>query len=61
MTRLPLLALSSFGLGVLLMIPFEFWFTRLFGVLALFGAVVLGVFAIARPEFLEAESEPDDA
>ena len=47
------LALGCFVLGVLLMIPFEHWLTRVLGVAALFAAIVIGVFAIARPEFLE--------
>jgi hypothetical protein len=51
-TRLPLVALGAFVLGVLLMIPFELWITRVLGMAALFFAVVAGVFAIATPEFL---------
>jgi hypothetical protein len=56
--KLGLVALGCFGLGVALMIPFEFWFTRVLGVGALFAAIVTGVFAIASPEFLEHE-EPE--
>jgi hypothetical protein len=56
-TRLPLLALASFALGVALMVPFEGTITRILGVAALFGAVVAGVFAIASPELL---SEDED-
>jgi hypothetical protein len=55
--RLPLLALGSFVLGVALMIPFESTLTRVVGIAALFTAIVAGVFAIARPEFLEEEDE----
>jgi hypothetical protein len=58
--RLPLLALASFVLGVALMIPFENVFTRIAGIAALFAAIVAGVFAIARPEFLEQEEELSD-
>ena len=57
--KLGYVALACFGLGVLLMIPFEHWFTRVPGVAALFAAVVIGVFAIARPEFLE-DADRDD-
>jgi hypothetical protein len=57
---LPLVALGLFGLGVLLMIPFEAWYTRVPGVACLFGAIVVGVFAIATPEFLES-GEDDEA
>lgn len=62
MKRLPLLALGSFALGVALMIPFEYTITRVVGVLALFGAIVAGVFAIATPETLAPdEDEPEFA
>lgn len=60
MTRLPVIALGCFVLGVALMIPFEAWYTRVLGVGALFAAIVVGVFAIARPDFLEDE-EPGRA
>jgi hypothetical protein len=53
--RLGVVALGCFVLGVLLMIPFEFWLTRVLGVAALFAAIVVGVFAIATPGFLEEE------
>jgi hypothetical protein len=63
MRRLPLIALGCFVLGVLLMIPFEYWLTRVLGVALLFAAIVTGVFAIASPEFLDDEepefAEPD--
>ena len=52
MTRLPVLALASFTLGVALMIPFEYTITRILGVGLLFAAIVTGVFAIASPELL---------
>jgi hypothetical protein len=54
MTRL---ALALGVLGVVLMIPFDAWYTRALGVLALFGFVVAGVFAIAAPANLE---DPED-
>ena len=60
MTRLPQLALGSFVLGIALMIPFEYTVTRILGVAALFGAIVAGVFAIARPEWLEADEDDVD-
>jgi hypothetical protein len=50
-------ALVAGGLGALLLILFEEWFTRLLGVLGLFAFVVAGVFAIASPSFLEAEDD----
>ena len=57
--RLGVVALACFVLGVALMIPFEYWFTRVLGVGALFAAIVVGVFAIATPDFLAAEDEDD--
>jgi hypothetical protein len=51
------LALASFALGVALMIPFEYWFTRVLGVAALFAAILLGVFAIASPELLDGDDD----
>jgi hypothetical protein len=51
-SRLPVLALSAFVLGVALMIPFEYTVTRILGVALLFAAIVAGVFAIAQPEWL---------
>jgi hypothetical protein len=58
-SRLPAIALGCFVLGVALMIPFDHVVTRVLGVAALFAAIVVGVFAIATPEFL-AEDEPGD-
>ncbi len=54
MTRL---ALAALVLGVLLLVPFDAWFTRLLGVLALFAFVVAGVFAIANPALLDDDDE----
>jgi hypothetical protein len=59
-TRLPVLALCSFVIGIALMIPFEYTVTRVLGVAALFGAIVAGVFAIAQPEWLEIDEEDVD-
>ena len=53
------LALGCFVVGVALMIPFEHWLTRVLGVAALFAAIVVGVFAIATPDFLAAADEGD--
>ena len=64
MTRRPplgLVALGLFGLGVLFMIPFEAWYTRVLGVGCLLGAIVVGVFAIATPEFLESVDDDEAA
>jgi len=57
---LALVALAALAVAVLLMVAFDEWFTRLPGVLALFAFIVAGVFAIARPEFLEEEERAGD-
>jgi hypothetical protein len=51
------LMLGSLAAGLVLMIGFDVWFTRLFGVLALFTFIVTGVFLIADPAFLEREED----
>lgn len=52
--RLTMLTIAAFALGVALMIPFEATATRILGVVSLFAFIVLGVFAVARPERLGA-------
>jgi hypothetical protein len=39
--------------GVALMIPFDATVTRVLGIALMFAFIVVGVFAIANPEFLE--------
>jgi hypothetical protein len=48
---------ACLGAGLLLMLLFEAWFTRLAGVACLFAFIVSGVFLIADPAFLAAEDE----
>jgi hypothetical protein len=48
---------TCLGAGLLLMLLFEAWFTRLLGVAALFAFIVSGVFLIADPAFLAAEED----
>jgi hypothetical protein len=50
-------ALVAGAIGALLLIVFDAWFTRLFGVLGLFAFIALGVFAIASPSFLQGDRE----
>ncbi len=52
-----LVALAALGLGFLLIVVFDAWFTRLIGVLALFTFIVAGVFAIATPALLEQDDD----
>ena len=47
------------AVGLVLMIGFEHAITRVFGLLALFAFIVIGVFLIADPAFLAAEDEDD--
>jgi hypothetical protein len=52
---------ALFVLGCALMLPFEFWATRLAGMACLFGFIVVGAFLIADPAFLsEDEDERGD-
>jgi hypothetical protein len=53
-------ALGVLAAGGLLLFLFEAWFTRLLGVVLLFAAVALGVFAIATPEALTDDETPGD-
>ena len=46
---------ACLGFGLLLMLLFEAWFTRLAGVACLFAFIVTGVFLIADPAFLDAD------
>jgi hypothetical protein len=59
MSRLPLIAVACFVLGVAIMVPFDAWYTIAVGLLLLFSAIVTGVFAIATPEFLGRDDEAD--
>ncbi|MGK2877900.1 MAG: hypothetical protein ACSLFF_04925 [Solirubrobacterales bacterium] len=51
----PYLFLIVFVVGAAVLFLFDFWLTLLIGVLMCVGAVVLGVFAIAEPEFLDGD------
>ena len=53
------LVLALLVVAVVTMLVFEAPIMRVIGVLALFGFVVAGVFAIADHEFLDPESELD--
>ena len=59
--RRPLLLFmfACLGVGMLLMLLFEHWTTRLAGITALFAFIVSGVFLIADPAFLAVEDEAD--
>jgi hypothetical protein len=58
-TRLPVLALGAFAVGVVLMVAFENTLTRIAGLALLFFAIVGGVFAIATPELLGADADDE--
>ena len=49
--------LGCLAVGLVLMFAFESAITRLLGVLALFAFIVIGVFLIADPAFLDADDE----
>jgi hypothetical protein len=48
-----------FVLGVALMVPFESAITLALGVACLMASIVVGVFAIATPEYLGREDDRD--
>ena len=60
-SRLPraALPLALLAVAVVTMLVFEQTITRVIGVLALFGFVVAGAFAIAEHEFLDPDSDID--
>ena len=58
--KLVALMFTCLAAGLLLMLLFEAWFTRLLGVTALFAFIVSGVFLIADPAFLAAEADEGD-
>jgi hypothetical protein len=60
--RRPLLVFmfACLGVGMLLMLLFESWVTRLLGVTTLFAFIVSGVFLIADPAFLAADEDGDE-
>jgi hypothetical protein len=47
----------AFVLGLGLMLPFEYWWTRVLGMTALATFVVCGLLMIASPGFLEEDEE----
>ncbi|HEV2787329.1 MAG TPA: hypothetical protein VGV67_13105 [Solirubrobacteraceae bacterium] len=53
------LVFALLALAVVTMVVFEATITRVIGVLALFGFVVAGAFAIADHEFLDPECDVD--
>ena len=59
--RLLVPAAAAFVLGLALMLPFEYWFTRVAGMLCLATFVACGLLMIASPGFLEADDEEDSA
>jgi hypothetical protein len=50
---LPLLLVA----GLALMLPFEYTVTRVLGIALMFAFIVVGVFAIATPEFLGGDDQ----
>lgn len=58
MNRLAFIAVFVVGAGVLFV--FDHWFTILAGVVLCFAAVVIGVFTIAEPGFLDGDGSDAD-
>lgn len=57
MTKNPLTFLGLFIVGALTMFLFDHWYTLLLGMALQVAAVVVGIFVIAEPEFLEGDAE----
>jgi hypothetical protein len=55
MTKNPLIFLSLFVVGALVMFVFDNWFALTLGLVLQIAAVVIGVFTVASPEFLSGE------
>lgn len=53
----PYLFLVLFIVGATVLFLFDFWFTILIGVAMCLGSVILGVFTIAEPEFLDGDAD----
>lgn len=53
----PYLFLVLFIVGATVLFLFDFWFTILIGVAICLGSVILGVFTIAEPEFLDGDAD----
>ena len=47
-------------IGLVAMLPFDWWYTRLSGMVCLVGFVVTGVFLIANPAYLSRDSAEED-
>lgn len=62
MTKNPVVFLTLFIVGALVMFLFDNWFTLTVGIALQIAAVVVGLFTVAEPEFLEGdrgESAPE--
>jgi hypothetical protein len=58
--RLAALAIACFVVGTGVMLAFEMPVARVVGVLLLTGWIVVGAFALATPEYLGREDDPED-
>jgi hypothetical protein len=58
--RLEIAALAAGAVGTVVMVGFESTIPRIIGVALMLSFIVLGVFAIATPEYLEADPESED-
>lgn len=56
MMKNPMTFLALFIVGALTMFIFDHWYTLLLGMALQLAAVVVGVFVIAQPEFLEGDA-----
>jgi hypothetical protein len=52
--------IGVFIVGALVMFLFDAWFTLLLGITIQLTAVVMGLFEILQPEFLEGDDDEDE-
>lgn len=58
--KLQRICLALGVVGVVIMFPFDAWYTRLVGMALLVGFVITGVFLIANPAYLSRDSSEED-
>lgn len=58
--KLQRICLALGVLGVVIMFPFDAWYTRLIGMALLVAFVITGVFLIANPAYLSRDSAEED-
>ncbi len=58
--KLERICIALGAIGLVVMLPFDQWYTRLVGMACLVAFVVTGVFLIANPAYLSRDSAQED-